>query len=463
MPEGDVEKTVARQESHTTTVNTVPKLGKHDETVGTLDPEIDYDTADGDILTIDPISLEATFEDEVYPCSVVKSIRKRKRSDTLAGDNIMRELNDTLGKLGYRDDLQVTFHREFTKAALPHIYGPSFDAQLPKLLDEFGCDVIQQESFGYVSRRGGKSWAVAMFGCAYIWSVPESQITVFAHGQNMSRKLGELMTKMLKTLVKHDPSVRFTVDNVNRKEIIRKGTTRSIECMTDSASYARGFGADVVICDEACQMSYKFFSSVVQPVLEKKSASLICISSPHGSENWVTKMMDLIDEDGKPYFNNLKVRDICDECMKLPYTERAKCEHIRAPPIWKSASKRRKFGKIAEKMKSTGTYLQEERGMDGVSTNSPKFVDVELKEFFDTLPVCSGQNTEYVFISIDPAGKEGGPSDMGITTLYYTSTGNYMVCYIFLFCRRHMLFGGCFYIIFHLCNIIGHHILNKFP
>jgi hypothetical protein len=384
-----------------------------------------------DILDND--SLDSMFRNSVFPVNKSEQV-SRSISMAQVGNSRVKQLIRAINLLGYRSDIQIMFHGEFIKASLAHLYGSAYDAMLPSLLNQFNVDRIEQETFCVMNRRNGKTFAVAMFAAAYLWVVPKCSITVFSHGIAMSSKLSALITDLVFELkrLEGDNGAHFAINNSSTKVLMRDGASRRLECKTDSGSYARGYGSNITIIDEAAQVPEKFVFSVVFPTLTVKEYCLISITSPV-SDSWVMDVIDAKRDDGSSFVNSLKIVDICDDCMQLPYNERYKCDHVRPPPFWKSGEKQRKIGELSEKMKQTGTFLQEVKGMDGVVTNQPLFVDIHLKRFFANIKTISSVYTEFLFISIDPSGKESGASCTGVTTLYVNNGGDIVVCFNYFF------------------------------
>jgi hypothetical protein len=368
---------------------------------------------------------ESISEGLLMPYNEACKKRKRIRNQAF-GDERVREIINTLDLLATREPPQIKFHREFLKASLPLLYGETYDANLPRLLKEYDTEEIHQETFVSAPRRGGKTWAVAMFAAAILWVVPDSTVSVFARGMDISRKMGKLIRAFLEKLIKHakeeehDTSTSFKTDNINQVAIMRKGTRREVECKTDS-EHARGSGGDLLIADEGAQMKRSFVDGVLTPMLALEKTCFICISSPLGASNWMTRRMEMKDDDGRPMFNVIKLRDICDECMKKPYAERVKCEHTDMLPSYKSGEKIKKFGQMFSKDKGAGTFLREMKGMEGVEGYEPKFRPEDIHNLCDDPIKFHYQTTsvKHTFVSIDPGG--GGQSDtskFGVSVFY---------------------------------------------
>jgi DNA-directed RNA polymerase subunit H (RpoH/RPB5) len=119
---------------------------------------------------------------------------KRNRSDSVA-----EELLEALDNFGVvRTPGQKTFHREFFKACLPHIYGSDvFENDRERILRKFGFVDIRYEVLVVCPRRWGKTYSVALFIAAMAWTVPEIWISIFSTGQRASTSLLELVAKFL--------------------------------------------------------------------------------------------------------------------------------------------------------------------------------------------------------------------------------------------------------------------------
>ncbi len=72
-----------------------------------------------------------------------------------------------------------------------------------------------------------------------------------------------------------------------------------------------------------------------------ETAAMIAISTPLGPFNYFSKLIQLTEEDGTPFFNVKQLGTVCVECLKLPtQAEMLACTHVtdRLPP-WKSGAR----------------------------------------------------------------------------------------------------------------------------
>ena len=70
-----------------------------------------------------------------------------RRRDVVPGDAWLAHLKQTLDSFGVvRSNAQKRFHIEFTRACLPHIYGPAdFEKQRERILAENSLDDVRYE------------------------------------------------------------------------------------------------------------------------------------------------------------------------------------------------------------------------------------------------------------------------------------------------------------------------------
>lgn len=132
----------------------------------------------------------------------ITSALEPKSNKRNRGDAVAEDLLESLDKFGVtRTPGQKTFHREFFKACLPHIYGSDvFENDRERILHKFGFTDIRYEVLVVCPRRWGKTYSVALFIAAMAWTVPDMWISIFSTGQRASTSLLELVSKFLATI-----------------------------------------------------------------------------------------------------------------------------------------------------------------------------------------------------------------------------------------------------------------------
>lgn len=144
------------------------------------------------------------------------------------GDRRVRTIGRVLdGYDGFvRSDAQKSFHDAFTKAVLPHVYGPlDFERFREKILADNGMDKVTFEILVCTPRRFGKTTAVSMWCAALLACVPETWISVFSTGQRASSSLLDQTAKFFRMLEFKD-GVRGGDENIikkNQEELFTRG------------------------------------------------------------------------------------------------------------------------------------------------------------------------------------------------------------------------------------------------
>lgn len=137
----------------------------------------------------------------------------KKASDLISGDDRMKSLRYWLDNLGIkRHKNQIRFHDEMIKASLTKIYETEWPTQHVSIMKKYGVEEkMKREMLFTCPRRFGKTWAVGSFCAAYLLSVQNCTIAVFAAGKKTAKKLMVLILKFLQ----HYPNIeeRITISN----------------------------------------------------------------------------------------------------------------------------------------------------------------------------------------------------------------------------------------------------------
>jgi len=114
------------------------------------------------------------------------------------GDLRLDKLNWWLNNLGVeRSPDQVLFHRTFTDACLPKIYGADWSQSAVRVMNQRGLTEINYEVMAITPRRWGKTWAVAMFVLCFMLACPGIRICVFSTGKRASTSLMEIICQFM--------------------------------------------------------------------------------------------------------------------------------------------------------------------------------------------------------------------------------------------------------------------------
>lgn len=187
----------------------------------------------------------------------------------------------------------------------------------------------------------------------------------------------------------------------------------------------------MIIIDEAAHIDPALFYKTILPILQMKNTCLLALSSPEGTDNYYSKLINLMDETTvppTPFFNTVDCFMICEACRKLEdRLEQIKCNHVKQTAHWLS---KRKGDRMQALYKSDPATYQRE--MQGLITDDyvPCFNKEHIERLFTSPPWTVNVAPEYVFVAVDPNG--GGPSQMAIASGYWDK-GNFVVSFIFIF------------------------------
>ena len=212
----------------------------------------------------------------------------------------------------------------------------------------------------------------------------------------------------------------------------------------------RGLGGDIIILEEAAQFKEDFIVKTIFPIVQRKSTSLLAISTRVGDENYYSKMLDMKDASGKPLFTVFNFFGACEECIAAE--KAVDCTHQRhLIPHWIAGAKR---DTIVEAMKQLGYENAANEEMLGVSNRASNsaFSLKDMVSLFDRtkeqFSVASmKQHPSHVFVSMDPSG--GGGSKFALCSGFFDATNTFIVCgleavpakremHFSVFARRHV-------------------------
>ena len=142
----------------------------------------------------DNLQLESRLDVAVDPLMVIRET---------TGDSRLRTMNDHLGngRDGFgivRSMDQRRFHRRFTEACLPLIYGSAqWSQHAERVMRRMRIQAIRSEVFILTPRRWGKTYSVASYVAALLMAVPGIQIAVFSTASRASGSLKELVVRFI--------------------------------------------------------------------------------------------------------------------------------------------------------------------------------------------------------------------------------------------------------------------------
>ena len=177
----------------------------------------------------------------------------------------------------------------------------------------------------------------------------------------------------------------------------------------------------MIVIDEAAHIHPDLFYKVIAPILQMKNTALFALSSPEGSQNYFSKLINL-KIDGKPLFRICDCQMICEECRKLEREKQILCNHVKQTPPW--LSKKRTGRLMLLYLSDPATAIKEYGGIIE-DEFVPCFDRVLLQRMFNNPHISTKSSPQYIYITIDPSG--GGTSQLAICSGYYDFDLNYVV------------------------------------
>jgi hypothetical protein len=172
---------------------------------------VDYDVLFSDLLTnMKQLKVEARTNETVPLRIDYYRQHSNLRKDT-SGDIRMRELQNSLAFLdtvGYeRSGLQRQFHEAFIAACIRLIYQNDFDDAIIRIMEQNEWTELKQEVMVVTPRRFGKTYSIALFVAAWLYSQPTTEISIFSTGRRASSKLMTTIKRIMSHLEHFDSMV----------------------------------------------------------------------------------------------------------------------------------------------------------------------------------------------------------------------------------------------------------------
>lgn len=172
-------------------------------------------------------------------------------------------------------------------------------------------------------------------------------------------------------------------------------------------------------------MDPDLFFKVIVPILQMKNTSLLALSSPEGSSNYFSRLINLKDPRGEPFFVVCNCFMICEDCRKLERDEQILCNHVKQTAHWLSSAKGDRLKHLYAA--DPATAIKEFAGMiedDFV----PCFPKAQIESLFARPAYQTRSTPSHVFVACDPSG--GGMSQLAICSGYYDDDLNFVVSFI---------------------------------
>jgi len=328
-----------------------------------------------------------------------------RRQEEPLGTRRIRHMQHLLDSMGIvRSHVQKQFHEGFIRACACHLYAED-TVSMADIMLEHGWDHVRQSVLTLTPRRYGKTTAVASFLAAYVLAVSDCEVSVFSTGKRASQKMLDLVADLVSKAGGETMICKHNCENLWIKG--PGGDVRKCNSYPSAVSTLRGVGGDVLVLEEAAFIDHSVFLQVIVPLLQMELTSLIAIStpSPEGQENFYSKMFDLRDADGKPFFVTMRVGLICDECRK----KNAKsCPHVVAAdtrPPWQSDLKHDLVNALYEG--NEDMRLAEIMG-GTVDDQSACFNPADVENFLQRHLVVHNERVRVILTAMDPNGGGAG-------------------------------------------------------
>lgn len=324
---------------------------------------------------------------------------------------------------------QLRIFTLFTQSQIPFIYKDEFEANELRIKEENEVDEFSQYALVCMARRMGKTYITSIFAACLLVSVRDSQVVVYSPGQRQSRMMMDLIRKhLLKLKALVDWTTVPGKDNKEELAICVNGNIRTITGLPAKEETTRGSTATCAICEEAAVMPPSFFVNVVLPVTGPRRTSCLCIStirgdSVEGDQHWYTKLLNLIQPDGKSFFAIYRSIRVCQAC--LDSGQENTCNHTdRELPWWHDAAKQNLLMYIMKQLGFADSAAQELQGISK-SKLQPMFNTKNILKLFNPTLVPPFDLKDLrevptmVFTAIDPSlGGEKSRTAV-LSTLYH--------------------------------------------
>ena len=231
------------------------------------------------------------------------------------------------------------------------------------------------------------------------------------------------MLELVKMFLMKLPGAAERIVKKNRERLWLRGDAHRAEDVRKCSSYPskvstlKGVGGDLIICEEAAAMDTAVFYEVVVPLLELDKTALICISTILDSFNFYSKLLELKDENGDPFFVTHTFVMACDQCQADGTPE--KCTHMfHSLPPWQSE---RKHLKIRAMMADQPELLARETMGLQSDTYQRAFATADLRAFrARPLRPPPSLAVQAVVVAIDPSGG-GAKSHVAVVSCYWAA------------------------------------------
>lgn len=128
------------------------------------------------------------------------------------------------------------FHKHFTRAVLPKIYGTQqWNSESVRVMRSLNIKKIRYEVTAITPRRWGKTWSVALFVLALMLAVPGIRVCVFSTGKRASGSLMEIMLQFMNNV----EGLRDRIVKQNQEASLQSHASTSLDLKLNVAPFCQ--------------------------------------------------------------------------------------------------------------------------------------------------------------------------------------------------------------------------------
>lgn len=167
----------------------------------------------------------------------------------------------------------------------------------------------------------------------------------------------------------------------------------------------------MIFCDELAFMNVECILQSIIPVAQQENTVLLGTTTPLGSDNIVSHMITVKDDDGEPIIAGVRIGRPCAECRE----KRILCVHIEnATAEGLSRKKRKRFANLFAHDKHK--MMREFQG-EISDSDTPLFQPKWLKALAERPPIAVRGPIRMLMMTMDPAA--GGANEFSTVCCYY--------------------------------------------
>lgn len=340
--------------------------------------------------------------------------------DAFDGDAVIAKIRRSLDMFGIRRSHdQRNFHEKMIRAVMPLVYGDAWNTQKDVIMARHGFDKVKAEVIISCPRRWGKTWSVAMFVAALLYSLPGDRIIAIF---STTLRQASFMMSFVYSFFMRLPGaptmfIRKNLENMYVSPRSRKDDpcVNHLLCLPSNSVGSRGTTAHVIILEEAAFIPEDMFFDVVVPLIGVNQTAVIGISTPPlDGFNYYLQLFEVKDDFGEPLFEVINVERICGLCKEDGKTD---CPHLKSElPTWKSLEREERTRKIYERA-NPEKFKREVLGI-AVSDDINVFNHKSVAALYARPAVSFRRSPKFMFTAVDPAGG-GTASDTAWVSLAY--------------------------------------------